>query len=232
VTARDFARRLLLPLRRTRGVLSMRIGRAASLKPLSRRFGYERGTPIDRHYIESFLAAHADDIRGRCLEIGDDCYVRRFGGEKVTQCDVLHVREDANATIVGDLATAGTLPDKAFDCIILVQTLHLIFDMAAALEQVRRALRPRGVALFTVPTMPPIDRGEWGSTWYWGLTELSLRRLLEDVFGPERVSVSSFGNLVAATGFLHGAAVEEVGAARLDVVDPSYPVTVVGRAVA
>ncbi len=52
----------------------MGFGQAASARPLSDDFGFSRGMPIDRHYIEAFLADHAADIRGRVLEIGDDAY--------------------------------------------------------------------------------------------------------------------------------------------------------------
>jgi hypothetical protein len=46
------------------------------------------------------------------------------------------------------------------------------------------------------------------------------------------VTISTHGNLYAATAFLHGAAVEEVEAAKLAHFDPSYPVTIAARAVA
>ncbi len=45
-----------------------------------REFGYDRGLPIDRYYIERFLANNASDIRGHVMEIADNIYMRRFGG--------------------------------------------------------------------------------------------------------------------------------------------------------
>jgi hypothetical protein len=78
-------------------------GNIRRVTPISRHFGYERGMPIDRYYIEQFLAEHAGDIRGRVLEIGDDSYTRQFGGDQVTVRDVLHVTEgNPLATFVGD----------------------------------------------------------------------------------------------------------------------------------
>ena len=53
---------------------------ATPLEPVSRSFGFDRGTPVDRRYIEQFLARHAAAIRGDVLEVGDDGYTRRFGG--------------------------------------------------------------------------------------------------------------------------------------------------------
>ena len=75
--------------------------------PISRKFGVDRGLPVDRFYIERFLEAEADSIRGQVLEIGEDTYTRRFGGQRVTGNDVLHVTGDnPAATIVADLADA------------------------------------------------------------------------------------------------------------------------------
>jgi SAM-dependent methyltransferase len=218
-------------LRRLHGRAAMSFGRVSKLQPLSADFGYSRGTPIDRQYIEAFLEENAADIRGRVLEVGDDAYSRRFGGSRVTGQDVLHVDpSNSAATISGDLATPGVLPETAFDCIILIQTLHLIFDMAAAVQQVHQALRPGGVALITVPGITPVDRGEWKETWYWSMTPAALQRLLERSFPADRVAVRAYGNLYAATAFLHGAAAEEVNENRLLPLDPTYPVTVAARA--
>jgi SAM-dependent methyltransferase len=208
-------------------------GRALSTTPLCREYGYSRGTPIDRYYIDAFLAAHADDIGGHVLEIGDDAYSRRFGGNRITKQDVLHVREgQPEATIVGDLSLPGVLPPGVFDCIILTQTLHLIFDMGAAVEQLHAALRPGGVALITVPGISPIHGGPWKGSWYWSLSDLSLARLLAGPFVAAKVTTVTRGNLFAATAFLHGAAVEEVDKAKLDLDDPAYPVMVAARAMA
>ena len=218
---------------RVHGRFALNVGRIRSSKPLSNDWGYDRGTPIDRHYIEGFLARHAADVKGRVLEVQEDDYSRRFGGDRVSQVDILNV-DDSNprATIVGDLADAATLPAGQFDCIILTQTLHLVFDMAAAIANVHRALRPGGVLLITVPGISPLDALAFRDSWYWSLTEPSLRRLLSGPFDPQKVELETFGNLYAATAFLHAAAVEEVSKRKLDRFDRRYPVIVAARAVA
>jgi len=203
----------------------------ARTTPLCPDFGYSRGTPIDRLYIEHFLDEHAADIRGRVIEVGDDTYSRRFGGEKVSRQDVLHLHDSAlEATVTGDLTKPDTLPSGAFDCIILTQTLQLIFDLPLAIEQLHGALRPGGVLLVTVPGITRIDRGEWKDSWCWSFTEVSLRRTLSERFSADAISSSTYGNLLAATAFLHGAAVEDVNVPSLSIVDSSYPVIVAARA--
>ncbi len=210
----------------------MRIGRVSSLRPLSRNWGYDRGTPIDRYYIEGFLEQHASDVIGQVLEIQEDDYSRRFGGDRIAHQDILNVdSSNSQATIVGDLSDPETLPDGVFDCIILTQTLHLVFDMTAAIANVHRALRPGGVLLITVPGITPLDRFEFLDGWFWSLTGPALEQLLCGPFDSERIDVRAYGNLYAATAFLHAAAVQEVCKHKLDVRDRAYPVTITARAV-
>jgi SAM-dependent methyltransferase len=200
------------------------------VRPISRDFGFDRGTPIDRYYIERFLAENAADIRGRALEVGDATYCQRFGSG-VTHQDVLHVLAgNPQATIVGDLTRPGVLPENAFDCMVLTQTLHLIYDLRAAVDAIYRALKPGGVLLLTVPGISQIDRGAWRENWCWSLTVPSAARLFGDRFGAAHVNVAAHGNVYAATCFLHGLALEEVDRAKLDSHDPSYPVTITVRA--
>ena len=206
-------------------------GDLGSPLPISQDFGFDRGTPIDRYYIEGFLARHRADIRGRVLEVGDATYCERFGKGAVRHQDVLHVSKDARgATIVGDLAEPGVLPERAFDCMVLTQTLHLIYDMRAAVERIHGALRPGGVVLLTVPGISQLDRGEWNSTWSWSLTPYSARRLFSEFFAESQLQVSVFGNVFAATAFLQGVALEEIDREKLDELDAVYPVIVTVRA--
>ncbi|HYW51039.1 MAG TPA: methyltransferase domain-containing protein [Gemmatimonadaceae bacterium] len=205
------------------------MGHLRSVEPVSRDFGTRRGRAIDRYYIEDcFLARHASHVRGRVLEIGDASYTRQFGGDRVTRSDVLHaVSGNPSATMVGDLATGEGLETEAFDCVILTQTLLVIYDLHAAMRVLHRILAPGGVALVTVPGISQIARNDmnaWGD--YWRFTEKSARRLFEETFDAERVQVSQWGNVLAATCFLQGIAFEEVTRAELDHPDADYPVTI------
>jgi SAM-dependent methyltransferase len=179
--------------------------------------------------VEAFLAGRSADIRGRALEIGDASYCRRFG--KVAHQDVLHVDANAaEATITGDLSQTGVLPSGVYDCMVITQTLHLIYDMRAAIREMYKALKPGGVLLLTSPGISRIDRGDWKDTWHWSLTEASIRRLFYEAFGDEYCEVGVHGNVYAASCFLQGLALEEVDRKKLDVLDPSFPVILTVRA--
>ena len=98
----------------------IRFGSFRRTQPICWQFGFVRGLPIDRYYIESFLAAHSSDICGHVLEIGDDAYSKRFGGDRRTHQDVLHVVPGfSGATMIADLAWAPHLPSVQYNSIIL-----------------------------------------------------------------------------------------------------------------
>ncbi len=67
IALRRWARRLrdLAGPRRRPLVGKVRFGDLARPHPISSEFGYDRGTPVDRCYIEEFLARCTEDIRGR-----------------------------------------------------------------------------------------------------------------------------------------------------------------------
>jgi SAM-dependent methyltransferase len=210
----------------------VRFGDLRRTAPLSRQFGFDRGLPVDRYYIGEWLAKHGSDIRGRVLEVGDDSYTRRFGGAGVTDAEVLHLYGgNPRATYVTDLASGEGLPDAHFDCLVLTQTLHLVYDVPAALRTAYRVLRPGGVLLATFPGISQRSDDEWAAYWCWAFTSLSATRLFHECFPPGGVTVESHGNVLAAVSLLEGIAAEEVSPEELAIKDPAYEVLLTVRAV-
>lgn len=213
----------------------VRFGSLRRLNPISREWGDDRGGPIDRYYITGFLDRHRQDVRGRVLEIAEDVYAKWFGGDRVTRIDILEYRsgEHPRATFVGDLTDAPNLPSDAFDCVILTQTLQLIYDLRAAVGTVHRILRPGGVALVTVPGITAVNRQDsesWGNQWCWSFTALSTRKLFEEHFPRDAVETETFGNVLAASSFLYGLGSTELTRRELDHHDPDYEMVIALRA--
>lgn len=230
------ARRRLRPVRAAyvdwRRRRPPKLGDLRRVTPIDPNWGFERGTPIDRVYVEEFVASHAADIRGRVLEIAAPDYTTRFG-HSVERVDILMAREgNPQATIVGDLTDAPQIRSDAFDCAIVTQTLQFVYDVRAALATLHRVLAPGGVLLATVPGLtkisPPEDEeyGEW-----WHYTARSVRRLAEEAFGEGSVEVRSFGNVLSAAGFLYGLAASDLKPEELAAHDCLYEVIVGVRAV-
>jgi len=205
-------------------------GDLGGTRPISPQFGFERGTPIDRYYIDAFLERNRSAIFGSILEVGDDSYTKRFGGERVARADILHIdAASPRATITGDLSDRSTLPEAEFDCAIITQTIHLIYDMRASVQNLYRSLKPGGTLLLTSPGITPVARDRWQDTWFWSMTPAGARKLFGEVFGDEHVEVDFYGNVFASIALLTGVATEEVSKRKLDVKDESYPVIVAVR---
>ena len=207
------------------------LGTLRRTTPISDHWGFDRGTPVDRYYIEHFLEQYRSDIHGRVLEIKDSGYTDRYGSA-VEGVEVLDI-DPANpkATIVADLAAAEAVSSDQFDCFILTQTLQLIYNTRAALAHAHRILRPGGVLLVTVPTVSRIvPRGGVKSD-YWRFTIASCSSLFGEVFEAEDISVRSYGNVLTAIAFLTGMAAEELSRRELEVNDEYFPLLVTVRAV-
>ncbi len=220
--------RRILPASLRRSALRQTIGRLRRrrLLPLSNDFGFDRGQPIDRYYIDKFIKRHRQDIRGRVLEVGDRTYTLRWS-DAVDESDVLDIPTgNSEATFVDDLAVGATLPDDTFDCVILVQTLHYIYDMPAAVETLRRILKPGGVALVTVPAIAPVVDHEWNVPFYYSLTRQLCERMFGDAFPNCPIDVATHGNVLIASEFLYGRASEELSQDELDFHDDRFPILV------
>ena len=200
--------------------------------PIDPNWGFERGTPIDRVYVEEFVGSHAADIRGRVLEIAAPDYTTRFG-HGVERVDILMATQgNPQATIVGDLTDAPQIPSDTFDCAIVTQTLQFVYDVRAAIATLHRVLAPGGVLLATMPGItkisPPEDEeyGEW-----WHFTARSAQRLAEEAFGAGNVEARAYGNVLSAAGFLYGLAASDLSPEELRARDRLYEVIVGVRAV-
>jgi ubiquinone/menaquinone biosynthesis C-methylase UbiE len=162
--------------------------------------------------------------------VKDRRYIDMFGTH-VTRADILDIdRANSAATIVADLAAADAVPSNQFDCIVLTQTLQLVFDLTSAIRHLHRMLRPGGVLLMTVPSITRADRHQQSHD-YWRFTPPTCLRLFGDTFGAEHVLVRSYGNVLTAVAFLMGMAREELSRSDLETQDDLYPVLIAVRAV-
>lgn len=226
-------RRTLIRYTRRPAVDGIDWGHLRRLKPISRDWGFDRGQPIDRHYIEAFLAENRADIKGHVLEIAGDDYTRQFGGTQVTRNDVLDIMKDnPRATIVADLTNADDLEGDRFDCIICTQTIQFIFDVNAVLATLYRLLRHEGVLLLTVPGITPISREDMAKSGdYWRFTDASIERLLGHNFPDSTFSIQNHGNVLASTAFIQGIAANELRTEELSLTDPQFPLLVSARVI-
>jgi hypothetical protein len=195
--------------------------------PISPVFGFDRGTPIDRYYIENFLRTNAHHISGDVLEIAENTYTNKFG-KNIRQSLILdYSAKNRNANLIGDLTDKTSLTEGYVDCFICTQTFNFIYNIKEAIEGAHFLLRKNGVLLVTLAGISQISRFDmdrWGD--YWRFTSKSAENIFSEVFGRENVTVSVYGNVLSAVALLHGISTEELTPAELDIKDDNYQVTI------
>jgi len=195
-----------------------------SLKPISNKYGFDRGNPIDRYYIEKFMDSYRAHVQGRCLEITDNAYTMRFGGKRVQVSDVLDIdTKNSQANIHADLRRVNQVRDNTYDCIIATHTFGVIDEYQMAIQECFRMLKPGGVLLATVSALGVSAELEKS---YWRFTRTSSKYAFGKVFGDQNVEVISYGNVLSGQAFWVGLAQEELSKRELEYSDPRYAVVI------
>lgn len=210
----------------------IRWGRLRRLQPLSDVYGFDRGLPIDRHYIAGFMDAHAKDIRGAVLEVRDPEFTERFGGNRVRSVDLLDIDPtNTRATVVADLSEAGSVPEGKFHCFILTQTLQFVRDPRIALANAFNCLADGGVLLLTAPCLSRLDPRAGRAEDRWRFTAAGLEELVSAAAPGGEASVTSYGNVLTGAAFLMGLAAQDMREHELSYHDPDFPLLVCARVV-
>jgi SAM-dependent methyltransferase len=198
-------------------------------EPFSADYGFDRGTPVDRFYIERFLAERARGIRGNVLEVGNPRYARAFSDSSPTRVEIVDNEEgNKEATIFADLSEPSSLPKGRFDCFILTQTLQLVANVDTALRNAWQSVGHGGVLLISVPGITRSDAVHLTAD-RWRFTPAGLDALLARTCSTGRREVIGYGNLTSAVAFLLGLAIEELDEADLSRTDSHFPVVVCAR---
>jgi SAM-dependent methyltransferase len=209
----------------TRGLPWPRWGNLRRLEPFSSRFGFDRGTPIDRYYLHAFLEQHRHLITGRVLEIQMPAYTTRYG-QGVTAAhsvDIVAGTHEGLTYLVDLGRSESVIPDATYDCVLLPNTLCVLRDIDACLRHALRVVRPGGVVLATTAGIGPLT-GDGHDLWRMGAD--GWRVVAERAWPGCEVQVEQHGNCLAAVASMLGLALEELRDDELRVEDPRYPVLV------
>ena len=185
--------------------------------------GHDRGLPVSAYYIEQFLSRRDGDVKGSVLEFPRDNYTRKLGSGRVTRGEVAGCLEKSSAN--------DTLPSDTFDCVIVVQELACVADVAAALKTIHRILKPGGVLLAVLPGITHAGDPARVASFFRSFTRLSAQRLFADVFPKENIRIECFGNVLTTMALLHGISADELHRDELDHPDPRYEVIIGVRAI-
>lgn len=207
----------------SRGMPIPRWGNMRRTRPFSELFGQDRGTAVDRYYLEKFLEAHRDSITGDALEIQVPGYTTRYGHD-LRKTDTVDIDEGHTPTYHCDLAKSeGIIPSDAYDCFILPNTLCVLRDIEGCLRQALRVVKPGGVILATTAGFMPMTPDYPD---YWHLSAPGWEEVCRRVWPGCEPKIESHGNCLAAVAGMMGLAYEELRPEELESNDPRYPVLV------
>jgi SAM-dependent methyltransferase len=207
------------------------------LQPL--RGGRQTGTAVVRYYWAKFLDEHRADVRGRGLEIGATSTIRRYGGANLLYADAIDLTpHSGQITVVADLSRADDVPSDTWDCFVNQFTMHLIYDVQAALYHAIRILKPGGVLLVNFPCVDyyfptGLDMGTGRPLFlYWWFTPIQVENLLRGIgLGGGDYRLQIYGNLFTRVAYQLNMPAEELTKRELDAVDVGHPLLVCARAV-
>jgi peptidoglycan/xylan/chitin deacetylase (PgdA/CDA1 family) len=192
--------------------------------PLSNDFGYMRGGPIDRYYIEKFLSEHSADIKGVVLEVGDNKYTLAYGKDRIIKSDILDInRGNKKATIIADLTNAIQLPSNTYDCIIFTHVISMIYDCKATLRTIYRMLKPSGALLLTSGVGFKMHKNP-NCDIHWNISDICFKKILSEIFSPAQITAQRYGNVLTMTSFLFGIGRTELDDDEYNFNDMDYPV--------
>lgn len=198
-----------------------RWGNLRRMKPFSDDFGWDRGTPVDRYYVDRFFERHRDEITGDVLEIDQSIYTRRYGHDLRTVHSV-DIDSASNPTFLCDVAHCeNVLPSEAYDCFLLPCTLQHFRELELCLRNVLRVVKPGGVILANAAGLFRLDKVGLD---FWRPTPDGWRELLKRCWPDCTVTVEADGNCLAVVAINLGLALEELKPKELDSYDPRFPV--------
>lgn len=196
-------------------------------EPVSRQFGTERGTPVDRYYIEKFLEEHRHLVKGDVLEIEDNTYSLRYGEGRLTRSIVMDVENGGGDVLKGNLETGDGIRDELADCFILTQTLMYLFDLKSAVHNIGRLLKKDGTVLVTCSGISQNSRrcmDDYGCCFNFNVD--GLRKIFLQEPGLEVVEAGSYGNVKTVMAHIGGLCREDLDAGDFLENDKYYPLIV------
>lgn len=196
-----------------------------SATPISRQFATERGTPVDRYYIDEFLKNNNKYICGDVLEIEDSTYTRKFGTAGINKSIVMDVSlQSDNIDFNANLETGEGIADCIADCFICTQTLMYIYDLETAVHNIMRLLKPNGVALITCSGLSQNSERcmeSYGA--YWGFNEAVFHKMFSKESRLELINTETYGNCKTVLAHIAGLCVEDLKEADFIMQDKCYP---------
>ena len=187
--------------------------------PICPWFGWGRGTPIDRYYLDKFVTDIRQQVSGVAVEIGGTAgNAARYGFRRVRRYLTLDMSAAHGVDIVGDAHDSSLLRPESVDSIIAFNVLEHCIRPWVVVENMRTWLRGGGGAFCMVPNAQRIHNMPGD---YWRPMPSALSWMFREFRNQK---VYQYGNPAALIAAYMGIAAEELSSQELDETHPDFPV--------
>lgn len=185
--------------------------------PLCHDYGYSRGTPIDRYYLEQFIREIRSYVVGYTLEIGgsrENQYL--YGFTNAMSYKTMDMHQKPEVDITGDIHDPNSLGSNSFDSIILFNVLEHCEKPWIVVENIYNWLTKRGSVFCMVPNSQRIHRDPKD---YWRILPDGMRSLFAK-FPIKQLYL--YGNPITTIATMMGVAAEELSSEELNSFNSEY----------
>ena len=187
--------------------------------PFCPDFGLTRGTPIDRVYLDKFIAKIASTVTGSALEIGGLSDNKTlYGFHACTEYHGLDLKEAPGVSYVGDAHDTALFDAGSFESILLFNVLEHCYAPQKVIDNIFCWLKPGGKCFLMVPNAQRVH--DYPAD-YWRPLPDGIKYLFREY---KEMQLYVYGNPVTLMASMMGVAAEELASNEIDPHHPEYPV--------
>lgn len=186
--------------------------------PLCNLFGFTRGVPIDRYYLEKFISEIRLEVVGTVLEVGGVLVNRElYQFSNATEYLTLDVEARPGISKVGDIHNPATIEFESLDTVVIFNVLEHCYDPWLAVKNIYSWLKVGGKCFCMVPNSQKIHDIPAD---YWRILPDGMKQIFQD-FPQQKLYV--YGNPMSVIANFLGISAGELSPKELDDFHPDYP---------
>ncbi|MBW4635650.1 MAG: class I SAM-dependent methyltransferase [Iphinoe sp. HA4291-MV1] len=187
--------------------------------PICPLFGFTRGTPIDRYYLDKFIGEIREQVAGNVLEVGGVLRNREvYQFYNATEYQTLDIFASSGVTLVGDVHDPETIRPESLDAVVIFNVLEHCHNPWVVVKNIYSWLKVGGQCFCMVPSAQKLHDVPGD---YWRPLPDGMKQLFQD-FSQQKLHV--YGNPLTVVASFMGISAEELSLQELDDFHPDYPV--------
>ncbi|MEI6429313.1 MAG: methyltransferase domain-containing protein [Pseudanabaena sp. ELA607] len=189
--------------------------------PICQTFGFLRGQPVDRYYLDKFIQKIRPEIVGNILEIGATPQAKEtYQLSPDSSYQVLNIEPFLGVDIVGDAHNVNLIKPESFDTILLFSVLEHCYAPWIVIENIYTWLKPGGKCFAMTPVSAKIHNVPQD---YWRIMPDAFTWMLKNFSHHE---LQLCGNTMTVLADLYGISAAELTTEELDAYHPDHPVSI------